>query len=188
MATAELLFGGQTFQISIRSLVSTCELFVENIQLLMKPYQVRSQKSETNFRLCLAAIEGATTEIGIENALDIESLSSEFQFVELGRKVTEFISQHPHIEVIRLKSAITGLHRRLARQDRELCQLAETNGQQDSQVQDVRGVIGEVEKKQQHECTKVSGLQEAMENIRRSISQTNEAVDRRIGSLERAAF
>jgi uncharacterized protein YecA (UPF0149 family) len=48
-------------------------------------------------------------------------------------------------------------------------------------------VIGDIEKKQ-HECTKVSGLQEAMENIRRQISPTNEPVDRWIGSLERAAF
>jgi hypothetical protein len=92
MATAELLFGSQTFQISRGSLISACELLVENIQLLTKPCQVHLHVSETNFRLCLAVIEEATTEIGIGNTLDLESLSSEFQFVELGRKVAEFIS------------------------------------------------------------------------------------------------
>jgi hypothetical protein len=38
-----------------------------------------------HFRLFLAVIEGATTEIGMENAMDLESLSREFQFVDLGR-------------------------------------------------------------------------------------------------------
>jgi hypothetical protein len=76
----------------------------------------------------LAAIEGATTEIGMENAIDLESLSSEFQFAQLGRQVAGFISQHPHARVIPLKSAIAGLRRRLARQNRDLCRVAEANG------------------------------------------------------------
>jgi hypothetical protein len=54
----------------------------------------------------LAAIEGVTTEIGMGNVLDLESLTKEFEFAELGRQVSEFLSQNPHIDVIRLKSAI----------------------------------------------------------------------------------
>jgi hypothetical protein len=46
-----------------------CELFVENPDLLKKPCRVRSRPSEAHFRLFLAAIEGATTEIGMENAV-----------------------------------------------------------------------------------------------------------------------
>jgi hypothetical protein len=98
------------------------------MQLLTKPYQVRSQVSEAHFRLFLMAIEGATTEIGMENATDYESLSTEFHFVKLGRQVREFISQHPHVEVVRLNSAIADMQRRMAGQNRELCQLAEANG------------------------------------------------------------
>jgi hypothetical protein len=73
------------------------------------------------------------------NALDLESLTKEFRFVELGRQVAELISQHPHVEVIRLRSAIAPLEAQLARQDRELCQLAEANerarAEQDSQLE-----------------------------------------------------
>jgi hypothetical protein len=85
MTTDELIFEGQMFQIARRSLVATCELFLENPNLLSTPYRVRSRASETHFRLFLAAIEGPTTQIGIENAIDLESLSREFQFAELGR-------------------------------------------------------------------------------------------------------
>jgi hypothetical protein len=109
-------------------LVATCELFADNRNLLGTPYQVRSQVSETSFRVFLAAIEGATTEIGMGNALDLESLTKEFDFVELGRQVAEFVSQHPHIDVIPLKSAIADLRRRLVGQDQEFCLLAEANG------------------------------------------------------------
>jgi hypothetical protein len=62
----------------------------------------------------LVAIEGATTEIGMENAISLKSLTVEFQFIELGWRVGEFVSQHPYVEVVRLKSAITDLQRRLA--------------------------------------------------------------------------
>jgi hypothetical protein len=70
-----------------RSLAASCELFVENPNLLSTPYEVHSSASEGHFRVFLAAIEGATAEIGMENVIDLESLSSEFQFVELRRQV-----------------------------------------------------------------------------------------------------
>jgi chromosome segregation ATPase len=140
----------------------------------------------------LAAMEGATTEIGMGNVLDLESLTKEFQFAELGRQVAEFLPQHPHVDVIRLKSAVADLERHLARQDRELCQLAEANGwataEQDSQLEGVRRAIDEVAKKQRHERKKVSGLQEAMGEVRRQMNQTEEAVERRVGPLEQAAL
>jgi hypothetical protein len=67
-------------------LVATCKLFLENLNLnlLSTPQQVRSLVSEKSFRVFLAAIEGATTEIGMGNALNLESLTQEFHFVELG--------------------------------------------------------------------------------------------------------
>jgi hypothetical protein len=58
MTTSEVVFEGQMFQIARRSLVATCELFLENPNLLSTPYRVRSRASETHFRLFLAAIEG----------------------------------------------------------------------------------------------------------------------------------
>jgi chromosome segregation ATPase len=148
-----------------------------------------AQVSETSFRVFLAAMEGATTEIGMGNALDLESQTKEFQIVELGRQVAEFISQQRHIDVIPLRSAIADLEGHLARHDRELCQLAEANGrvraEQDSQLEGLRGAISEVEKEQRHEHKKVSGLQEAMGEVRRQTNQTEEAVERRAGLLER---
>jgi hypothetical protein len=191
MAAAELVFKGQIFQIPRRSLVATYELFLERPNLLRTSYKVRLQVSETSFRVFLAAIEGAA-EIGMENALDLESLTKEVQFVELGRQVAEFISQHPHIDVIPLKSAIADLRRRLAGQDRELCLLARANGrakaEQNSQLEVLRGAIDEVPKKQLHERKKVLGLQEAMGEVGRQINQTEEAVERRVGPLEQAAL
>jgi hypothetical protein len=55
----------------------------------------------------LAAIEGAATEIGMEDVIDLDSLSREFLFVKFGRWAGGFISQHYHVEVGRLESAIT---------------------------------------------------------------------------------
>jgi hypothetical protein len=56
-------------------------------------------------------------------------------------------------------------------------------------------VIDEVAKEQRHERKKVSGLQDAMGKVRRQTegvmiksSEPEEAVERRIGPLERAAF
>jgi hypothetical protein len=106
MFTTEVVFEDQTFAIARRALATTCELFVANPRLAEKPYRVRSRASEAHFRLFLAAIDGDPMEITVENALDLESLSREFQFVELGRQVGEFISKHPHVEV-------PGLSRRL---------------------------------------------------------------------------
>jgi predicted nucleic acid-binding Zn-ribbon protein len=192
MATSRLVFDGETFQVARRSLVATCKLFLEKPNLLNTRYQVLSQVSETNFRVFLAAIQGAKTEIGMRNAIDLESLSAEFQFVELGRQVSEFVSQHPHIEVIRLQSAILDLQRRLAGHDRKLCELNEANGramaEQASQLEGLRGAIGEVAEKLQHECKKVSGLQEAVGEMRRQISETEKAVERRVGPLERVVL
>jgi hypothetical protein len=131
MATAKLVFEGQTFQIAWRSLVSACELFVKNIKLLKKPYQVRSRASEANFRLFLAAIAGSRTEIGMENAIDIESLSAEFQFVDLGSRVAEFVSQHRQVEVVRLKSAMLDLQRQLVGQNRSGRSSSETAARRD---------------------------------------------------------
>jgi hypothetical protein len=48
---------------------ATCELFVENPDLVEKPYRVRSRASEAHFRRFLKAIDGATTEIGMEGAI-----------------------------------------------------------------------------------------------------------------------
>jgi hypothetical protein len=76
----------------------------------------------------LAAMEGATTEIAMGTVLDVESLTKKFQFVELGRQVAEFISQHPHVDVILLKSAIADLEGQLAARDWELCLLTKANG------------------------------------------------------------
>jgi hypothetical protein len=125
MTTAELIFEGQTFQIALRSLVATCELFLENPNPLNSPHRVRSRASETHFRLFLVAIEGTTAEIGIENAIDLKSFSREFQFVELGRQVGEFVSQQSQVEVVRLQSAILDLQKQLAGQNQELCQFTE---------------------------------------------------------------
>jgi cell division protein FtsB len=125
----------------------------------------------------------------MENAIDLESLSREFQFVELGRQVADFVSQHPHTEVVRLKSAMLDLQRQIAGQNRELCQLAEANGrwraERDSQLACLREAIDEVAKKQRHEREKVSGVQEVMGEVRRQIegvtiklSETHTAVER----------
>jgi hypothetical protein len=110
----------------------------------------------------------------MENAIDLESLGSEFQFVELRRRLEKFIWQHPQIEVIRLTSAIVDLQRRLARQDRKFCQFAEANGrakaEQEAQFEGLPAAIGDIAKKQRNERKKVSGLQEAREKVQRHIS------------------
>jgi hypothetical protein len=86
----------------------------------------------------MAAIEGATTEIGMGNALDRETLTEKLQFLGLGRRVGKFVSQHSHVAVVRLKLAMADLQRRLVGQDRELCRLAEVNGRRRSRTFSLR--------------------------------------------------
>jgi hypothetical protein len=50
ISSIDWVFDAQTFQIARRSLVATCQLFIENLKLLKKPDKVRSQISEGNFR------------------------------------------------------------------------------------------------------------------------------------------
>jgi hypothetical protein len=134
----------------------------------------------------------------MENALDLESLSREFQFVDRGRQVAEFVSRHPQVEAIWPKSAIPDLQRQLVGHDRELRLLAEANGraraEQDSQLEGVRGATDEVTKQQRHDCKRVLMLEEAMGEVRRllegvaiKLNGTEEAVEQRVGPLERAA-
>jgi chromosome segregation ATPase len=170
MSTNQLVFDGQPFQIPRRSLVARCELFLEKPNLFSTPYQVRSQASETSFRVFLVEMEGARTEIAMGNVLDLDALTKEFQFVELGRQVAEFVSQQHHIDVIRLQSAIADLRRRLAEANGRL--RAEPN----SQLEALRGAIGEIEKKQRHEHKNVSGLREAVGKVPRQMNQTEEAL------------
>jgi hypothetical protein len=68
--------------------------------------------------LSLDAIAVTTMDIRRENGIDLESPSSEFEFVELARQVGQFVSQHPHVDVVRLKSAMSDLQRQLAGQSR----------------------------------------------------------------------
>jgi chromosome segregation ATPase len=140
----------------------------------------------------VTAIEGAKMQIGIENAIDVESLSREFQFVEVERQVRELVLQHPHVEVVRLKSAISDLQRQLAGQNRELCQLAEANGrsraERDSELERLRGAIDEVKKKQRRECEKVSGLQKAMGEVLYQIEGVTIRLSETEGAVERAAL
>jgi hypothetical protein len=67
-----------------RSLAATCKQFVECPDLLISPDKVLSRASEAHFHVFLVAVEGATTEIEMENVIDLESLIKEFQFVEVG--------------------------------------------------------------------------------------------------------
>jgi chromosome segregation ATPase len=126
----------------------------------------------------------------MENAIDLEWLSTEFQFVKFGRRVGEFVWQHPHVEVVRLKSLILDLQKQLTGQNRELCQFTEANGraERDLQLEGLREAIKEVAKK-------VPGLQQAVGEVRRQIedvmiklSESEETVERRAGPLERAAL
>jgi uncharacterized coiled-coil DUF342 family protein len=129
----------------------------------------------------------------MENSIDLESLNTEFQFVGLGRQVRESVSPHPHIEVVRLQSAVSGLHRQLAGQNRELCQLAEANGRaradRDSQLEGLRTAIDKVAKTQQQEPQKVAGRQEVppqIDGITTMLIEIEETVWRRVGPLDRA--
>jgi hypothetical protein len=165
MATNKLVLEGQTFQIARRSLIVTCKLFLENPNLFSTLDEVRSQVSEAHFRLFLREIEGVTMEIELESAIDLESLRSEFRFIELGRRVGKFVSQHPQIEVARLKSVVLDLQR-LVGHNRELCQFVEANErtktEEDAQLEGLRGMIDEVAKKRLQERKKVSGLQKVI--------------------------
>jgi hypothetical protein len=171
-------------------LVATCKLFLENPNLISTPYRVRSRASEAHFRLFLAAIEGAMTAIGLDNVIDLGSLSKEFEFVDLGRRVAEFVSQHPSVEVARLKWAIANLQKQVAEQNRQLCLLSvipeRSRSEQDSQV---REAIDAVKREQRHGRKRISDLQE---EVRRQIdgvvimfTQSDEVLKRRVRQLER---
>jgi hypothetical protein len=172
------------------------ELFDESRRRPEKPDGVRSRTLEVHFWLFQAVTEGATTEIGMENSRNLKWLSREFQFVELGRQVGAFVSQHHHVEAVPLKSANSDLQKQPAGQNRELCLLSEANGraraERDSQLEGLRESIDGVAKNQRHKREKVSGPQEAMgkmwrqiESVTIKLSRTDDAVEWRVGPLER---
>jgi hypothetical protein len=88
---------------------------------------------------------------------------------------------------------ILNVQRQLARQNQQLCQRAEANGRvkakRDSQLLGPWEPVDKTAKKQRHEREKVSGLQEAMGEVRREIGdvsiqsgETEEAVERGSGT------
>jgi hypothetical protein len=196
MTISELVFEGQRFRVARGRLARTCEIFLENPDLLKKPYAVRARVSETNFRLFVDAINGAPTEIGMKNAFDLELLSTEFQFTGLVRRVAEFVAQHPSVEVVGLKSAIANLQRQLTehdlRRERDLCLMdIASERARDDHDSLVHGLIGQVENEVMQEAEKVSSLQKTvaamgqqLEGVTMRLARSEEELLRRVAQLE----
>jgi hypothetical protein len=107
------------------------------------------------------AINGSTPKIEIGNVLDLESLSTEFQFGGLVHRVAEYVSQHPSVEVTRLKAAVVQLQGQVVAQDRAIAELTAAKADQDWQMRAMRAIVSDLEKRLQHESEKVSGLRDA---------------------------
>jgi len=96
--TTSLLVGDRSFEVLRRLLFSTCELFVEQPQLLSRPYRVQSRVTAAEFGVFLEAISGRDLEIASENVEFLEILCAEFGFSDLQRKVEAFVSRTSAID------------------------------------------------------------------------------------------
>jgi hypothetical protein len=121
MAEASLVYEGRTFPIAKRFLLLTCEMFVKSPEFLRAPYPIRSDFAEPNLGVFLDAVDGATANIALYNAPELDLLCQEFRFASLGRQVAAFMAQHALYGIISLKSALVDVQRRLADQYRQIC-------------------------------------------------------------------
>jgi hypothetical protein len=128
MMEAALVYEGRTFPIAKRSLLLTCELFVESPELSGRPYAIQSRIAEPDLPVFLDAVHDATPDINHNNAPDPDLLSQEFRPTSRGRQVAAFMAQHPSSDIILLKSALVDVQRRLADQDHHICLLIAGRG------------------------------------------------------------
>jgi hypothetical protein len=70
--------------------MTKCNLFQNNVTLLVSPYQVQSSVSLSIFREFLSALDGNAIKITDTNYTELERLCNEFCFTELAAKLSEF--------------------------------------------------------------------------------------------------
>lgn len=95
----ELILGRRNFRVARRSLVTSCETFLQDPALLAKPYTVQSPVRPESFQTFLDAIGGASAKITSHNVSELELLCQEFAFTDLTVKVADYLSEHAAIDV-----------------------------------------------------------------------------------------
>jgi hypothetical protein len=96
-----LTLNGESFSVSIASLVAKDQLFRTRPRLLGKPYRVESLIALDSLRVFI----GAMAEISNPNARELSQLCDEFKFIELAKTVQDWLVEHPQTDA--------GIHRGL---------------------------------------------------------------------------
>jgi hypothetical protein len=86
----ELLLDGETFSVPKRSLINSCDVFLEDPILLTSPYKVKSRVSRDSFQVFTSAIGGSEVTITAVNVRDLALLCDEFKFSTLSNVVAEW--------------------------------------------------------------------------------------------------
>jgi hypothetical protein len=90
MADSLLFLNGQPFQVKKHQLISKCELFKRNVNLLDSDYGVQSEVSISSFRDFLSALDDQPITISEENQRDLFALCTEFRFNGLSSAFAAF--------------------------------------------------------------------------------------------------
>jgi hypothetical protein len=90
MALVTLLHPEQTVKIPTLQVMTKCSLFQNNPTLLTSPYRIQSSVTLSIFREFLSALEGNAINITDTNFTELDRLCTEFDFIELAAKLSEF--------------------------------------------------------------------------------------------------
>jgi hypothetical protein len=90
MAKMTLVHPQEGIEVLYRVLVRKSDLFADNTTLAASPYTLKSQVSIATFREFVAALEGKTVTITIDNFRGLSQLSKEFGFHDLEEQLTQF--------------------------------------------------------------------------------------------------
>jgi hypothetical protein len=90
MAKIALVHPRETINISVRTLIRTCDLFGDDPALTASPYHVTSQVSLSVFREFVSVLEGADVTIKNNNFRSLSQLCDEFRFRELAAQLSRF--------------------------------------------------------------------------------------------------
>jgi hypothetical protein len=88
MAKVELVHSQETYQVSALHLITKCDLFKNNPDITLTPYQVQSEVSRDDFQDFLSALEGKAVDINDKNYRGLLQLSEEFGFQEFLMKIS----------------------------------------------------------------------------------------------------
>jgi hypothetical protein len=150
MAKLALVHPQETFQVSARLLVQKCDLFCNDLSLLVSPYNLKSLVPLSDFHDFVSALDGAEIAINNNNFRALSRLCEEFGFAEFSARVSEFrnsseFKEIPMLEDSEVRVLLSALEVRIRQFETQMsAQQTELSQQFRSQESAMEGLVGRV--------------------------------------------